>query len=129
MSRGHLKKKAPEVLIVEDSEEMLWTMANVLERAGFTVDGVTSGEEAIDRVKELPDIRILVLNYRLPDMSGLTVMKKLKSNGYMPKIVAVTTVGGNEIRDGFLKGGAFAFLEKPFDIKEFIHLCRQALVD
>ena len=117
--------KDAEVLIVEDSEEVLWVMGNVLERAGFIVDAVTTGKEALNRMRELPKIKLIILNYVLPDMSGLTVLERLRENGSQVKIIAVSAM--KEARESLLNAGAFAFLDKPFDIKEFTGLCKQAL--
>ncbi len=115
----------PEVLIVEDSEEVIWVMGNVLERAGFIVDAVTTGKEALNRMRELPKIELIILNYVLPDMSGLTVLKRLRENGSQVKVIAVSAM--REARESLVNAGAFAFLDKPFDIGEFIGLCKQAI--
>ena len=114
-----------EVLIVEDSEEVLWMMGNVLDNAGFTVDAVTTGEEAIERMKEFPETKLIILNYVLPDMSGLAVLKRLRENGSRVKVIGTSAM--KSVSESFVKVGAFAFLEKPFEIKEFIGLCKQAL--
>lgn len=114
-----------EVLIVEDSEEVIWVMGNVLERAGFIVDAVTTGKEALNRMRELPKIKLIILNYVLPDMSGLAVLKRLRKNGSQVKVIAVSAM--REARESLVNAGAFAFLDKPFDIGEFIGLCKRAL--
>ena len=119
-----MEKKA-EVLIVEDSEEVLWMMGNVLENAGFTVDAVTTGKEALNRMREFPKIKLIILNYVLPDMSGLAVLKRLRENGSRVKVIAVSAM--KEARESLVNAGAFAFLEKPFDIGDFVGLCKQAL--
>jgi len=114
-----------EILIVEDSEEMVWSMSNVLEKAGFSVDAVMTGEEAIERLNEFPNTAVVVLNYLLPDMSGLSAMRKFRENGCAAEVIAISAFEGS--REHFLKDGVFAFLEKPFDINELVNLCRQAL--
>jgi CheY-like chemotaxis protein len=116
-----------EVLIVEDSEEMIWAVANVLEKAGFSVDAVTTGKEALKKLEEFPEIKLVVLNYLLPDMNGLTLMEQLRKSGCQVEVVAVSAFGRKEIRDGFMEAGAFAFIEKPFNIRELAQCCKQAL--
>ena len=100
-------------------------MANLLEKAGFSVDAITTGGEAIERVKKIPGIELVVLNYLLPDMSGLSVMEQIKANGCKAEVIVISAFG--EIRNDFIKAGAFAFLEKPFDIREFVRLCKHVL--
>ena len=119
-----MNKKA-EVLIVEDSEEVLWMLGNVLEHAGFTVDAATTGEKALEKMRSFPETQLIILNYLLPDMSGLTVLKRLRENGSRVKVIAVSAM--KEARESLVNAGAFAFLEKPFDIGEFVRLCKQAL--
>ena len=114
-----------EVLIVEDSEEVLWVMGNVLEQSGFVADAVTTGEGALKKMREFPEIKLVILNYVLPDMSGLTVLKRLRKSGSQVKVIATSAMKG--VSESLVKAGAFAFLEKPFDINEFIGLCKQAL--
>ena len=114
-----------EVLIVDDSEDMLWAIGNVLELAGLSVDAVATGREAIDRLRESPDIKLVILDSMLPDKSGLSVLTQLKSNGCTASVIAISAQ--EDLGDSFLKAGAFAFMGKPFDIRELVRLCRHAL--
>ena len=114
-----------DVLIVEDSEDMLWAIGNVLELAGFSVDAVMTGREAIDRLRESPDIELVILDSLLPDKSGLSVLKQMKSNGCTASVIAISAL--EDLGDSFMKAGAFAFMGKPFDIRELVGLCRHAL--
>lgn len=116
-----------DILIVEDSEDMLWAEVNVLEKTGFTIDTVTTGREALEKLKESPETKLVVLDYLLPDMNGLTVMESFRANGCKAEVVVVSASARKEIRKDFLNSGAFAFLEKPFDNRELLKLCTQAL--
>ncbi|MCG2758872.1 MAG: response regulator [Desulfobacteraceae bacterium] len=121
-----MEESGSQVLIVEDSEEMLWAIANVLEKAGFTVDAVTTGKEAIGILNnKYHQIKVVVINYILPDMSGVSVINLIRSNGCKAEVIGISAL--KDKREVFLKAGAFAFLDKPFDIRELVHLCKQAL--
>ena len=121
-----MKKSGSQVLIVEDSEEMLWAMANVLEKAGFTVDAVTTGKEAISALdNKCHQTKVVVINYILPDMSGVSVINQMRLNGCKAEAIGISAL--KDKREIFLKAGAFAFLDKPFDIGELVYLCKQAL--
>ena len=115
----------PGVLIVEDSDEVLWMMDKVLETFGFEVDAVSSGKEAIEKVKESQKIGLIILNYLLPDMTGVSVLDQLKRDGFKGEVIGTSAL--KEAEDSFMRAGAFAFLEKPFDINQFVGLCKQAL--
>jgi len=112
------------VLIVDDSEDMLRTMANVLETAGFTVDSVMTGGGAIEKLKQSPEIELVILNFLLPDTSGLSVLRQLRADGCKAAVIGTSAL---DVGDGFVKAGAFAFMEKPFDIKELVRLCREVM--
>jgi len=113
-----------DVLIVDDSEDMLRTMANVLETAGFTVDSVMTGGGAIKRLRQSPEIKLVILNFLLPDASGLSVLRQLRADGCKAAVIGTSAL---DVGEGFVKAGAFAFMEKPFDIKELVRLCRQVM--
>jgi|AntAceMinimDraft_9_1070365.scaffolds.fasta_scaffold69151_1 DNA-binding response OmpR family regulator len=67
-----------DILIVEYSDEMLWSFANILEQAGFKVDGVLSGASALDYMQKNQNVKLLIINNVLPDMGALSLMKKIK---------------------------------------------------
>jgi DNA-binding NtrC family response regulator len=114
-----------KVLVVEDSEEMLWATGNVLENAGFEVEGVTNGTDALDMVKRMPDIRLILLNYLLPGRSGVSLIEDFQALGCRAMVIGISALP--DVRDDFIGAGAFAFIEKPYDINELVFLCRQAL--
>lgn len=108
-----MHKKA-DVPMAGDPEEVLGIMDNMLENRGFMIDAATRGEKALREVRECPETRLIILNYLLPDMSGLAVLGRLKENGSQVKVVAVSALNG--VRQSLANAGAFAFLEEPFDI-------------
>ena len=110
---------------MEESEEMLWATANILECSGFAVEGVTNGKDALEMVNRFPHIQLILLNYFLPDKSGLSVLREMQSDGFQPQVIGISAL--EEARDDFLSAGAVAFLKKPFDIKELVSLCSQAI--
>ena len=118
---GNLMEKETEVLIVEDSEEVLWMMGNVLEHAGFAVDGVTTGEGALKKVREIPEIRLIILNHLLPDMSGITVLNRLRKSGSRVKVIAVSAMKG--VSESLMKAGAFTFFCKNHLILASLSAC------
>ena len=119
-------KEKPKALIVEDFEEVLWVLGNVLEQAGFIVDAVTTGTEAIQKIKKSPEIKVVILDFLLPDMTGVNVFEQVRKDGFKGEVIGTTggLIGGEEI---FQKAGLFAFLEKPFEISELVGLCKQAV--
>ena len=93
------------VLIADDEVHVLDVMARALEREGYIVIKATNGQEAWDKIKkEDPDI--ILLDLIMPDMHGLTILRKLKEdplpNRYQP-VVIVSALGELEdVKKGFL---------------------------
>ncbi len=79
----------------------------------------------MERLHSSPEIELVILNYLLPDMSGLSVLKRIKENGSSVQIIATSAM--KEVGESLVAAGAFAFLEKPFDIGELISLCKKAV--
>ena len=120
-------QKESNILIVDDSEEMIWVLANVLEKAGLSVDAVTNGKDAIEYLRCHPETRVVILDYQLQDMSGLLVLDHIKPKGACFEVIVITGHGTDEIRNRCYAGGACAFMEKPFDINHLVVMCKQAL--
>jgi DNA-binding NtrC family response regulator len=116
-----------QILIVEDSEELLWVVANVLEAAGFTVEGATNGKDALDMASRCSDIRLILMNYVLPDQSGVSVLRELRSRGCQAQVIGISAFEGAQ--EAFMNAGAFAYLEKPFDGDELVSLCGQVIAE
>lgn len=101
------------IIIVEDENFMASLMTSVLEKAGFSVELATDGEEGLQKIeKTLPDL--ILLDLVLPGINGFELLEKLKKEKRTEKIpvIIVSNLGTpDEIQKG-LKAGANAFLTK-----------------
>jgi len=108
------------ILVVDDNLLNLELAADVLELADFDVITASSGRESIEKAEQaLPDL--ILMDLRMPEMSGLEAMLELQRNKITSNIpVAVLTASvmkGDEER--LLQSGFFAYLEKPIDPSRF----------
>ena len=106
-----------EVLIVEDEEDIAIPLVRTLEREGYTVGSVSSGEEALARVGDI-NPSVVILDLGLPDMDGLDVCRDLRAAGFDGGILIVTARGGELDRVVGLDFGADDYLSKPFGLAE-----------
>jgi DNA-binding response OmpR family regulator len=105
------------VLVVEDEEDIAFPLVRTLEREGYTVTWVESGETALAQLqKEHEDVVILDLG--LPDMDGLEVCRRAREGGFDGAIMIVTARGGELDRVVGLDYGADDYLAKPFGLAE-----------
>lgn len=114
------------VLLVDDEEEFVRTLAERLELRGVTVIVALDGSEAIDAL-EREDVDVVVLDVRMPGMSGLDVLRHIK--GTKPHIPVILLTGHGDTRDGIegMKLGAFDYLMKPLDIDTLMERLSEAV--
>jgi DNA-binding NtrC family response regulator len=105
------------ILIVDDETVFASAIGNYFGRQGYAVNIKVSGEEALQFIEhEAADI--VVLDYRLPRMDGLEVLRWLKENGRELEVIMLTAHGTAEGAAEAMQLGAFEYLNKPIDLDE-----------
>ena len=104
------------ILIVDDEKNIRRTLRMVLEGADYEVFDVSSAEEALERLKTT-DIELLFIDIRLPKMSGIDLLRALKSSAETASIPAIVISGHASLAEAVnsVRLGAFDFIEKPLD--------------
>lgn len=100
------------IAIVDDDEPLRKALASVLKAADFRVSTFASAEEFLES-PEREGTDCLILDVRLPGMSGIELQRRLMETGQMVPIVFVTAHGDDNLRDMLLNSGARGFLSKP----------------
>jgi CheY-like chemotaxis protein len=122
--------QAPLVLVVDDTAETRRLMRRVLERDGFRVIEAGTGEDAL-RVIRTGRPRIVVLDLRLPGMSGFDVAREIRSNEDAglagTAILACSASIQAEVRQEALDAGCDAFEGKPFEVMTFATRIREVI--
>src|SRR5690349_7683891 len=101
----------PRILAVDDVEAKRYAWQRILTRAGFRVSTASTGTEALDRVKENPDL--IILDVRLPDIDGLEICRRIKgeaSTASIPVLHISASLISPEDRAAALEGGADGYL-------------------
>jgi CheY-like chemotaxis protein len=109
------------ILIVEDQREVSRLLRTALEtlEADFEVVEVPSGEEAL-LDSTLNPVDMLVSDYRLPGMTGVELMRKVKINQPQAKVILITGQTNPRIRKEVAESGADAFFIKPVSMADFL---------
>jgi DNA-binding response OmpR family regulator len=110
--------QAGTVLLVEDEHSIGSMTRSYLERTGYRVVWVRSGEEALAEVERHP-VRIVVLDIRLPGMDGFDVARALRTRSQVP-ILMLTARDEEPDRVAGLELGADDYLTKPFSPRELV---------
>ena len=111
-----------QILIVEDDDAIAKPLAAGLEREGFDVTRVSTGEDALDAA--LPDL--VLLDLRLPGMDGTEVCRRLRARSDVP-IIVVTAKGEEVDRVVGLELGADDYIVKPFGFRELLARIRAVM--
>jgi DNA-binding NtrC family response regulator len=115
------------VLIVDDEALIRWSVAETLEAAGFGVIEAGTAREALAQVNSrTDDIRVAVLDLRLPDSSDLGLLRRIREVSPHCQIILMTAHGSPEILDEARRAGAFSAISKPFDMARIVGLVRDA---
>ena len=117
------------VLLVDDEEKILKTLGRALRDEGHDV---TTASRALDGQRLLAEqaFDLLIIDYRMPDRSGMDVVKELVAttpDGERPAIVMMTAHGSVESAVEAMKLGAHDYLQKPFEVDELLLTARRAL--
>ena len=112
------------VLVVDDDEDHRYLAQRRLELAGITVATARNAEEAL---RSLDGVDIVLLDHRLPGMSGLDLLRHLVATGSHIPAIILTAHADDETRRLSLEAGAAAFLEKPFRSAALLDAVRAAL--
>ena len=113
------------VLIIDDSFYMRSVLRKYLETAGYTVVGeAENGEQGIDMALSLKPA-VITLDIILPDMVGLDIIKVLKTENLLTKIVLISIVEQSVVIKKGLELGANAYLMKPFNEEQFNDVLKQ----
>ena len=102
------------VLVVDDDPATLEYMEMVLQTSGFTVDKATTGEQALAAVVAHP-VDVILLDWRLPDIDGLTLCKQLRDDlGITTPVMVLTADRADALLEKIHAAGATDYLHKPF---------------
>jgi len=116
----------PNLLIVEDDESMLDTLRDVFREAGENVISVPTGAAALKEFsRNQPDL--VLLDIRLPDANGLTLLKKMKKTAPDLLVVIMTAYPQVQTAIQAMKAGAYDYINKPFDLDEMRLVVKKAL--
>jgi NtrC-family two-component system response regulator AlgB len=109
------------VLIVDDDKNILITLKVHLEDLGWDVVTAANGREAL-LAFERHQPQVVLLDLKLPDTSGLEVLKKIKATGVKSYVVIITAYATIDTAVSAVKLGAFDYLPKPFTPSQVEHL-------
>lgn len=114
------------LLYVDDTVEQRYAMRRILENEGFTVLEAGTGAEALQQMSHHP--ALVILDVKLPDMSGYEVCRRLKeTDSTLPVLQVSASFSNPRLRAAGLSGGADAYIAQPVYPAELVALVRTLL--
>lgn len=114
-----------KILVVDDDQQILDTLKDQLSTY-FMIETATKGEEG-EFLAQVNDYDLIILDYMLPDISGLEICQKLRDNNIKTPILMLTGKGEVEEKVQALNLGIDDYLTKPFNIDELLARVRALL--
>ena len=117
---------APKLLVVDDEPDLRTLYELTLVREGYDVDSAGTVEEAWARLLA-GHYSAVITDMRLPDGTGLDLLRRIEASGRSEKAIVITAYGSAENAVEALKAGAFDYLTKPVDLRQFRSVVASAL--
>lgn len=109
-----------KILVVDDEPDMRFAVNLVLSQAGHVVYEGASGEEAVAQVRARQDLDLLLLDMRMPGMTGLEAIEKIRTFNQDLPVIMVTAFKEKGLADRAVAAGAAMVLFKPFQNEEVL---------
>lgn len=118
----------PSILVIEDETTLLDDLTIILELENYQVVGVSRGQEGLAfAFQHRPNL--IISDIKLPDLTGLDLVHTLRADARTVRtpLLIITAHADPGLQKACLAAGANHFLQKPFDVEEFLEIVRLAL--
>lgn len=118
--------KAPTILIIDDDDDLRYSLKRVLSGKNYDVLEAASGEEGLEMVQKTK-VQVILLDNRMKGMSGMEALQHLRGMNPNAMIILMTAYGTTQTTIEAMKFGAFDYVMKPFDLKKILSLIESAV--
>ena len=116
---------AKKILILDDEELIIRTLAKLLEKNGYEVMVVKNGEDAV-AMAEAEDFDLIISDIRMPGINGLEAMKTIYQGKKIPTIF-ITGYADPLLEEEAKQTDAVAYIYKPFDLSDLMEKVKKVL--
>lgn len=118
--------KTPRVLLIDDEIELIRNISQLLEHRGYQAAIAANGEEGLKALRE-KRFDVVVLDLRMPGISGMDVLRRIKTEkATSPEVIILTGFGTVDSGLEGLQLGAFDYLTKPIKIGDLVEKIAEA---
>jgi len=113
------------LLIIEDDQSYSKVLATSLARKGFRIIVHNSGSQALDFIEQGNPTDLVILDLKLPDMDGLSLMEQIKKRLDVPVVI---NSGYSQYKSDFISWLADAYIDKSADLEELNLIINKLLI-
>lgn len=114
------------MIVVENDRDMCGIIQDIFKEEGYSVTVAHSGEIALSRIRK-ESFDLMLLDYKLSGISGLTVLERLHKIKPSMKVIMISAFGNEATKRKAKELGACVFLDKPFNINRLAAVVKKAL--
>ena len=122
-----LTRKQDKILVVDDEREIGQVLNQFLTDEGFSATTVTDGTSALDALLEDRDYSVVLLDIKMPDPDGLTILKHLQDSGCDTAVIMMSGHGCEELAVESMRNGAEDYISKPFAFDDMLQRVERAI--
>ena len=114
------------ILLVDDDVRNIFALTSALEQKGAKVEVARNGREALEKLEEVADIDLVLMDVMMPEMDGYEAMRRIRQNPTWERlpIIAVTAKAMKDDQERCRRAGANDYLAKPIDLTRLFSLIR-----
>ncbi|MEJ8815030.1 response regulator [Variovorax ureilyticus] len=114
------------ILLVDDDVRNIFALTSALEQRGAAVEAARNGREALEKIDQVSDIDLVLMDVMMPEMDGLEATRRLRQDPRFDKlpVIAVTAKAMKDDQEQCLAAGASDYLAKPVDLDRLFSLLR-----
>lgn len=117
------KRLIHKILIIDDEKKITWLLGDILKDKGYEVETADTAKQGMRVAREQrPDL--VFLDLRLPDRTGINLLKPLRRLPSYPLICVISAYGNEEVRRTARYNGTFRFIDKPFTAQKILRVIK-----
>ncbi len=115
-----------KILVVDDETALCEMIYIFLSRCGYEVLTASSGDEALQKVKD-DEPSLMLLDIKMPGLDGLETLRRIKQQGYCTTVIMMTAVADQNVKQKALDLGADDYIIKPVDLRDLQQSVQDAI--
>jgi DNA-binding NtrC family response regulator len=115
-----------KILVVDNEPDVGETIVEVLRASGYDAEMCNDSVAALELISR-SSYDLIISDVVMPALNGIQLLTLVKAEDHAPEVILITGYSSREAAETALEHGAFAYIEKPFDVDDLVDQTRQAL--